>query len=141
MTAKEYLKQVYRLDNRISSDIEEIARLRAIATGITSPAMGTNPSPNRSTEAPFARSVLQIIELETKISAEIDTLVRLKEQVRSAIDTVENRDERMVLRYRYIHNMTWYQIGDELHADESTIRRWHGAALLHIKMPQKPIAI
>lgn len=141
MTAKEYLRQVYRLDNRIGSDVEELARLRSLASSLSSPALSGEPSPNRSTEAPFVRSVIKIAELEAKISAEIDQLVRLKDQVRSAIDTVRNKDERMVLRYRYIHNLTWLQISDELNADESTIRRWHSQALQHLEVPKKPVII
>ena len=37
MTAKEYLSQAYRLDQRINSNIEEISRLREMACGISSP--------------------------------------------------------------------------------------------------------
>ena len=38
MTAKEYLKQAYRLDHRINSDLEEVAQLRGMAMSISSPA-------------------------------------------------------------------------------------------------------
>ena len=55
--------------------------------------------------------------------------------------TVPDTDERMVLRYRYIHNMTWEQIGSELNADKSTVRRWHGNALAHVVLPDNPIKI
>ena len=71
----------------------------------------------------------------------IDRLVDLKEQIRTVIDRVENPDEQMVLRYRYIHNMTWEQIGDELKADESTVRRWHRRALASVIVPADPIVI
>lgn len=37
--------------------------------------------------------------------------------------------------------MTWEQIGGELNADESTIRRWHKAALSAVKLPTAPIKI
>ena len=70
--------------------------------------------------------------LEQQINDEIDTLVDLKEQIRGVIDRVADTDERMVLRYRYVHNYTWEQIGDELNADKSTVRRWHGNALSHV---------
>jgi hypothetical protein len=44
----------------------------------------------------------------------------------------------MVLKYRYIHNYTWEQIGIELCADARTIRRWHGKALQHASLPEHP---
>ena len=110
MTNKEYLRQAYRLDQKINSDIEEVARLREMAGSISSPVLG-------------------------------DKVVDLKSQMRDVIAAVPDTDERMVLRYRYIHNLTWEQIGNELNADKSTIRRWHGSALTHVVLPEDPIKI
>lgn len=141
MTAKEYLRQAYRLDQRINSDIAELTRLREMASSVGSPGFEEHYNPNRPTEAPFVRCIEKVLELEQKINIEIDRLVNLKEQIRTAIDKVENPDEQMVLRYRYIHNYTWEQIGDVLFADESTVRRWHGRALQHIKVPDDFIVI
>ena len=50
MTAKEYLKQAYRLDHRINSDIAEMERLREMASNVSSPGFEEhyNPSQQRS---------------------------------------------------------------------------------------------
>ena len=141
MTAKEYLKQAYRLDLKIKSDIEEVARLRDMATSITSPAIGDRVQSSRSSDAPFVRCVEKILLLEEKINAEISTMVDLKEQIREIIEAVPDADERMVLRYRYVHNLTWEQIGNEMNADARTIRRWHGNALQHVTLPENPVKI
>ena len=37
MTAKEYLRQAYRLDHRINSDIAEMERLQEMAGSVGSP--------------------------------------------------------------------------------------------------------
>ena len=79
--------------------------------------------------------------MEMKIKTEIDKLISLKDQMREVIDAVQNTDEQMVLRYRYIHNMTWEQIGAELKADESTVIRWHRRALASVIVPADPIVI
>lgn len=34
MTAKEYLRQAYRLDQKISSDLEEVASLREMSASV-----------------------------------------------------------------------------------------------------------
>lgn len=141
MRVKEYLHQAYRLDHRINSDIEEMTRLREMATSVSSPVFGDKVQTSHIGEAPFVRCVEKIMALEAQINAEIDTLVDLKEQIRAVIDKVPDTDERMVLRYRYVHNYTWEQIGNELNADKSTVRRWHGNALLHAEMPENPIVI
>ena len=141
MTAKEYLKQAYRLDHRINSDIAELGRLREMSTSISSPSLGEKVQTNRNTDAPFVKCLERIYSLEEKINEEIDLLVNLKEEIRSVIDMVSNTDERMVLRYRYIHNYTWEQIGDVLGADSRTVRRWHGQALGHVTLPENLLKI
>lgn len=141
MTAKEYLQQAYRLDQKINSDIEEVGALRGMASSASSPKLAERVQTSRTGDAPYVRSIEKIFEMEEKINAEIDTLVDLKDEIRSVIATVENTDERMVLRYRYIHNYTWEQIGREMHADSRTVRRWHGNALRHVVLPEKPIMI
>lgn len=141
MTAKEYLSQAYRLDQRINSNIEEISRLREMATSISSPSWGEKVQGTRSTEAPFVHCLEKIMDLEIIINKEIDTLIGLKKEIRTVIEAVQNTDERLVLRYRYIHNCTWEQIGNELNADARTVRRWHGEALLNVKVPENPIKI
>lgn len=141
MTAKEYLKQAYRLDHRINSDIAEMERLREMASNVSSPGFEEHYNPNRGADAPFVRCLEKVWQMEEKINAEIDKLVDLKLQMRSAINTVIDVDEQMVLRYRYIHNMTWGQIADKMYTDERTARRWHDKALVHISLPEEPIVI
>ncbi len=141
MTVKEYLRQAYRLDHRIDSDIAEMERLREMACSVGSPGFEEHYNPNRPTEAPFVRTLEKVWHMEEKINVEIDRLVDLKAQIRSVIEAVADPNERMVLRYRYIHNMTWERIGDELHAGETSVRRWHASALSHVVLPENPIAI
>lgn len=141
MTAKEYLRQAYRLDQKINSDIAEAARLREIASGVSAPSLGERVQMSQSNEAPFVRRLEKVMLLEESINKEIDLYVDLKKQIRTVIDTVEDTDERLVLKFRYIHNYTWEQIGTELRADSRTVRRWHGNALTHVVMPENPIQI
>ena len=139
MTAKEYLSQAYRLDQRINSNLEEVARLREMAASISSPNWGERVETSRSPDPPFVRCVMRMMELEEVINRETDMLVTLKKQIRTVIEAVPNMDEQMVLRYRYIHNCTWEQIGDEMNADPRTVRRWHGEALKHVKVPENAV--
>lgn len=50
MTAKEYLSQAYRLDQRIDSNIAEITRLREMACGISSPSWEEKVQTSRNTD-------------------------------------------------------------------------------------------
>ncbi len=141
MTAKEYLHQAYRLDHKINSDIGELGMLHDMSVSISAPQFGERLQTSAKKEAPFQKSLERIFELEDRIRTEINMFITLKKEMRDVIETVDDTDEKMVLRYRYIHNMTWEQIAAELHADKSTVRRWHGEALAHVTIPDEPTKV
>ena len=141
MTAKEYLKQAYRLDQRINDDIKEIPRLREMAQSISSITMGDRAQSSKHGEAPFAKRIEKLIDLEKRIDAEIDLLVDLKAQTQRTIADVQDVNDRLVLDCRYIRGMTWEQIGEELHVDKATAWRWHERAIKHVVVPDNPIII
>ena len=70
---------------------------------------------------------------------EMNILVALKNQIRDVISQVEKPEYQMILKYRYIHNMTWPKIGDMLCADERTVQRWHNKAIARINLPENAI--
>lgn len=141
MTIRDYLSQAYRLDQRIDSNIREVSTLRKMMGSISSPVLGDRVQTSRAAEAPFVRSVEKIMALEEKINSEIDLLVSLKEQIRGVISAVPDTDERMVLSYRYVHNLTWEEISDELNESVSTVKRRHRSALDHAVLPENFIQV
>ena len=141
MTIRDYLFQAYRLDQRIDSNIREVSTLRKMMGSISSPVLGDRVQTTRPAEAPFVRSLEKIMALEEKINSEIDLLVSLKEQIRGVIAAVPDTDERMVLSYRYVHNLTWEEISDELNESVSTVKRRHRSALDHAVLPENFIQV
>lgn len=141
MTVKEYLDQAYRLDQRINSDLEEASGLRNLALSISSLQMTERVQTSPKGEAPFAERLEKVMLLEEKINTEIDLLIDLKEQIGEVIQAVPDINERMVLRYRYLHSMNWGQIGNDLQVDARTVRRWHDHALEHAVLPENPIKV
>ncbi len=139
MTIEEYLRQGYQLDQMITAHIEEAAELREMATSLSSPALGDKVQSCPDGNAPFVKQVESIIRLENKINAEIDTLVALKEQIHSVISKNANPEEYMVLRYRYIENLSWDKIARKMRVAGSTVFRWHQNAMKHIQLPENPI--
>jgi len=142
MTVKEYLRQAYHLDQRISAVMEETQNLRAMAGNVSAVRYDTDHvQTSPSADASFVRALEKLWDLEEKAAEELNLLSDLKRQVREVIESAPNTDERLVLQYRYIHNLTWEQIGTKLHADRTTVYRWHGNALNHVKLPEEPIVI
>ena len=135
MTTKQYLNQAYRLEQRIRLHKERLEELRYLLGSVGSPGFGEHYNPNRNTEAPFMNSLYKIMELEEKVSAELELFLQLQVEIQGVIDELSDMDERLVLTYRYLKNMSWSQIGDQLYVDERTVRRWHNRALSHVKIP------
>jgi|SRR3712207_1237409 len=142
MKVKEYLNQSYRLDQRISSNLIEIERLKEMSLSVSAICYDREVvQTTRNTEAYFVKCLAKIDELRCEIDEEVKLMVELKKQIRDTIMSVGNTDEKMVLVYRYIQNHTWEQIGEKLNADARTIRRWHGKAIQKVILPENPIEI
>ncbi len=136
MTAKEYLRQAYRLNELIDSRITELERLRDYSTRLTSCSFeGERVSKSRSTEAPFVRVIEKIVDLEKVINRDIDRYVDLKTEMNAAIDRVSNVDERLLLRYRYLNNYSWDDIAQLLNVSGRTVHRIHSSALYNFPVP------
>ena len=104
MTAIEYLKQAYLLDKQIQVEVKKLEQLREMRGTIQGCSygekIGTNP--NRNLEAPFIKTIEKIWEYEKKIDGKINRLVDLRSEINTAIEKMENSEERLLLKYRYL---------------------------------------
>lgn len=139
MTIKEYLGQAYLLDKRIKSDTMELEELRLMSQTISSPGFEEHYNASKNTDAPYIKTLEKMFDMESKIMTEMNLLLELKEQIRDVISQVEKPEHQMILRYRYIHNLSWSKIGDKLCADITTVQRWHNKAIAKIKLPNNAI--
>jgi chromosome segregation ATPase len=101
MTAKEYLGQAYRLDQRINSKLEQVASLNELATKATSTLTGMPKNPNRATTK-MADAVTKIVDLQAEINDDIDRLIDLKREIVTIIKTVNNTEYQTLLEKRYL---------------------------------------
>ena len=138
MQAKQYLKQAYRLNELINSDLEEVAELRIFSESISSPNLSGMPSSGtRSAEPTFAKAVDKIIDLENHINEEIVRLVDLKKEIRSVINNVIDGDEKLLLKYRYINFCAWDVICEKMNVSMRTAHRIHASALENVRVPER----
>ena len=130
MTAKQYLRQAYRLNELIDSDLKELEQLKALATSISSPNLSGMPgSGTRKQEAPFVNPVLKIIDLENYINAEIDRFVDLKKEIRTVIYQVQDNNQKLCLKLRYIQFYKWEAVASEMNLSLKQVHRIHNDAL------------
>lgn len=122
MNAEKFLNQLYKLNNLIKSDKEEIEQLRSLATFIsgnmTQERVQSSTSNDKITDI-----VSKIIDLEKEIQDEIKRLIDLRKEVRDVINQVEDVNERLFLRYRYILFYQWKEISDKLDCSQTQVQR------------------
>ena len=76
-----------------------------------------------------------IMDMEQKIHRELCELVVLKKKITESLEKVENREERLLLTYRYLDNRTWEQIASMLSVSDRTVHRIHASALRNFSVP------
>ena len=138
VSAKEYLKRAYLLDKQINVEIQELEQLRNMRGTIQGCSYGekVGSNPNRNTEAPFIKTIEKIWEYEQKIDAKIDKLVDLRSEINASIEKMENPEERLLLKYRYLKNESWKDIAYELNVSYRTVHRIHASALNNFIVPE-----
>ena len=134
MTAKEYLGQAYRLDQRIDAKLEQVFNLRALATKATATIsdMPRSSSPNLQH---MESTILKIIDLEQEINEDIDRLVDLKKEITAAIKAVTIPEYQMVLELRYLCDKRWEEIAVSMNYTTANVFLLHGKALREIHVP------
>ena len=136
MTAKQYLKQAYRLNELIQCNQQELDNLHLLEDSIP----GTDFSKERvqtspSNEAGFTKIVLKIIELEDAINADIEKMLSLKLEIRSVINAVQDNDEKLLLKCRYLNFLSWDDVCEQMNVSLRTAHRIHASALANVKVP------
>ena len=128
LTAKEYLSQAYRIDQRISSKILQVQSLRDLATKATATLsdMPRSPSPNHHRMEDF---ITKAMDLESEINADLKTLIDLKREVVTVVKCVEASDLQTILELRYLCFQSWEEISVALHLDIRWVHRLHNRAL------------
>ena len=135
MTAKEFLSQAYRIDQRINSKLEQVQALRNQAENATAT---LSPTPrSASPDLHSMESILvKIFSLEHEINADIDTLVDLKREIMRAIKDVKNVEYQLILEQRYLCFKRWEQIAVDMNVASRTLYMLHGRALAEIEIPK-----
>lgn len=132
MTAKEFLSQTFTVDKRINSKLRQIEHLNELATKCTSVWSDMPKSPNRR-QSPMADAVDRIIDLQSEINADIDTLVSIKQEIHAVIKAVDNDEYKTLLEQRYLCCMAWEDIASMMSYNIRWVHKIHGKALLDVQ--------
>ena len=115
MTIKEYLSRPKELKEEIRCDLDNLAAMRSIVENCTthlSFTAGRNPSKNKDA---FERTMIRITEAEEKIEEKKDRLTALQVEVLDKISLLEDKNQKAVLRARFIEGLSWRKIEETVH--------------------------
>ncbi|MDU1909721.1 sigma factor-like helix-turn-helix DNA-binding protein [Fusobacterium sp.] len=116
MNIKKYLSQVHVLDKEIKHELEIIKELN-------------NPSKYGKTE-----KTEKALNLEKQILDKIENMRQLKEKICNDITRIEDITEKELLQKRYIQNLTWEDIAEQLGYSITQTYRIHKKALSNFKV-------
>ncbi|HCS74126.1 MAG TPA: hypothetical protein DIW17_09650 [Clostridiales bacterium] len=135
MSPKEYLSQAYRIDQRINSKLEQVVSLRELATKATS-TLSDMPSSGTRNIHSMEGIIAKMVDLETEINKDIDTLVDLKREIVSLIKQIQNTEYQTLLELRYLCFKTWEQIAVDLGYSSKHVFYLHDKAVALIQVPK-----
>jgi DNA-directed RNA polymerase specialized sigma subunit len=136
MTTKEYLSQAFRLDQKINSKLEQVSRLRELATKATASIHAERVSGTRD-RSPLENAVVKLVDLEREIDKDIVKLVDLKKEIMDVINSVEKPEYHLLLELRYLNYKTWEEIADCLNYSWRNVHYVHSKALRSIQIDSK----
>ncbi len=125
---KQWLKSYKALNLSIDQKLEELERLKSLACKVTQAMTGMPRGGNSGKENTY----LKIIELEDAINGEIDKYIELRNEIETAILSVNDLKLQNVLRHRYINGMTWESIAVKMNYDYRWVLKLHGKALTEL---------
>ena len=128
MKAHEELKQILLDDAKINSKLEELARLKSLATKVTSVMEGETVSRSRNLDT-LGDAVARIIVMQEEINTLIDAYVDRKAYYSKIIDELTNPLQIRVLYGHYFHGKSFQLLADEIGYSRRNICYIHGDAL------------
>lgn len=131
MTAKEYLRQIEKLDTLIKNKLIEKQQWRDVALGITA-RMGDEKVQSSSNPQKMAAAVEKYVDIEREIDVIIDKLINAKRDVISVIEQLDSY-EYDLLHKIYVQQKTLAEVSDELKCGYSTVTTAHGRALVKVQ--------
>ena len=127
-----YLSRYRRLNERIDRLLEEQSRWREMALKIT-PTLSQTPGGGES-GSPIERPMDKVLEIDEEINREIDELQIVRQEIRAALNQLEDENLKLLMEYRYIDGLTWEQIAVKMNYCWRQVCRKHGQALTQITM-------
>lgn len=132
LSAKEYLSQAYRIDQRIDAKLAQVENLRCRSTKTTATLSDASVIYTRDAHSGDG-IIVKLIDLENEINADIDRLVDLKRDIYEVLRHINDPELQLLLELRYLCYKNWSEISVALDLDDRYVYKLHGRALAEVE--------
>lgn len=130
MSTKEWLNRGRDLDKEINA--LEQAKYEAYCACIST--TGKLKHDTIKSEKNLNAKLERLAELNRQIDERIDRLIEIKQEILTAINSVDDATYRTLLIQRYVNLKKWERIAIEMNYDYYWVLKLHGRALQHIRI-------
>lgn len=127
-TAKNELQKIRLYDTQIDRKLDELERLKAMTTKVTTTITG-DVSGGAHSQDKLGDAIAKIVDLETEINTTIDAFVDMKRRFLTYIDQIEDANQVNVLYRRYFEYQSLEQIAVDMGYTYRNVCYIHGKAL------------
>lgn len=132
LNAKQYLRQLRRLNNIVQSKLDQVETLKSLAQKITY--VPKNIKVQESIpEDKMTEIISKIVDLQKELETDINNLLDLKLKITHQINSLDNDDYKLLLMLRYLNFKTWEEIAVEMGYTYQWIHVLHGRALKYFE--------
>jgi len=122
------LKRTCCLEANINSEIEELQRLRSIAENISSAFPDGDKVQGGKKHDRLTNIISNIVDHQLALELRIAEYLENLQRIESKIEAVEDSNERLILRLRYINQKKWDEIAEIMSCSVSNIYKLHQKA-------------
>ena len=132
LTAKDYLTQAYRIDQRINAKLEQVEQLRTLTRKATASYGGERVSHSRIVSA-MEDTIIRLMQSERELNQEIDRLVDLRRDIYEVLHDVQDPELQLLLELRYLCFKNWSEISVALELEDRYVFKLHSRALAEVE--------
>lgn len=129
LDARNYLRQIHKLETRISMRQRQIKDLRRSIAYLHSVDYSADRVQTSPSGAGFTTDAIRLADMELDIERKIHACEELRELIISQIERMDDQRHIDVLSDVYVHRMDLMDIAAEMHYDYYWVCHLHGEAL------------
>lgn len=129
MTAKQYLRQIRDLDQRVNNLLSYYERCTRDIASLRSPRLDADKVQTSGSGAGFTTAVEKLVDIQAKTNKTIDEFTDLRDRIIGQINQMQEPHQSILFK-RYVEYKDFLTIADEMSYNYTWLLELHGTALM-----------